>query len=120
ICCLRPGVPGLSENIHVTSIVGRFLEHSRVYYFQNGGREEVFLGSADLMHRNLSHRVEIIFPIENPKLVRRVKEILDVYLADEAKTRQLQPDGTYARHPKRDAPFAANSQASFLVPNSSP
>ena len=120
ICCLRPGVPGISENIRVNSIVGRFLEHSRVYYFQNGGREEVFLGSADLMHRNLSHRVEIIFPIENPKLVRRVKEILDVYLADEAKTRQLQPDGTYARHPKRDAPFAANSQASFLVPSVPP
>jgi polyphosphate kinase len=120
ICCLRPGVPGLSENIRVSSIVGRFLEHSRVYYFQNGGAEEVFLGSADLMHRNLSHRVEIIFPIESPKLVRRVKEILDVYLADEAKTRQLQSDGTYVRHPNRKAPGAANSQVSFMASNLSP
>jgi polyphosphate kinase len=120
ICCLRPGVAGVSENIRVYSIVGRFLEHSRVYYFQNGGKEEVFLGSADLMRRNLSHRVEIIFPIESPKLVPRIKEILDVYLADEVKVRQLQADGTYTRHPNRNAPVARNSQASFIGASPSP
>ena len=116
ICCLRPGVPGVSENIRVTSIVGRFLEHSRVYYFQNGGTEEVFLGSADMMHRNLSHRVEIIFPIGKPRLVRQLKEVLDVYLADKAKARYMQPDGSYLRHPESRAPFAPNSQTSFLGP----
>ena len=116
ICCLRPGVSGISENIRVTSIVGRFLEHSRVYYFQNGGAEEVFLGSADLMHRNLSHRVEIIFPVDKPRLVRYLKEVLDVYLADKAKARQMQPDGSYLRPPEQRAPFAPNSQTSFLGP----
>ena len=114
ICCLRPGVPGLSENIRVISIVGRFLEHSRVYYFQNGGAEEVFLGSADLMRRNLSHRVEIIFPVEDARLVRRLKNILKVYLADEAKARYLQPDGSYVRSPQQKAPLALNSQAEFI------
>jgi len=116
ICCLRPGVPGISDNIRVISIVGRFLEHSRIYYFQNGGAEEVYLGSADLMRRNLSHRVEIIFPVENPRLVRRLKEILEVYLADQAKARYLQTDGSYTRHPQQKAPFAPNAQASFLGP----
>jgi len=114
ICCLRPGVPGVSENIQVISIVGRFLEHSRVYYFQNGGAEEVYLGSADLMRRNLSHRVEIIFPIENARLVQRLKEILHVYLSDEAKARYLQPDGSYARSPKQKAPLALNAQTEFI------
>ena len=116
ICCLRPGVPGVSENIRVISIVGRFLEHSRIYYFQNGGAEEVYLGSADLMRRNLSHRVEIIFPVENSRLVRRLKEILDVYLADQAKARYLQPDGSYTRSPQQKAPLALNAQASFMGP----
>jgi polyphosphate kinase len=116
ICCLRPGVPGVSESIRVVSIVGRFLEHSRIYYFQNGGAEEVYLGSADLMRRNLSHRVEIIFPVENSRLVGRLKEILDVYLADQAKARYLQPDGSYARGPQQKAPFALNAQTSFMRP----
>src|SRR5208282_566556 len=116
ICCLRPGVPGMSENIRVISIVGRFLEHSRVYYFQNSGAEEVYLGSADLMRRNLSHRVEIIFPVENPRLVRRLKEILDVYLADQAKARYLQSDGSYTRSPQQKTPLALNAQTSFMGP----
>jgi polyphosphate kinase len=116
ICCLRPGVPGVSENIRVISIVGRFLEHSRVYYFQNNGAEEIYLGSADLMRRNLSHRVEIIFPVENSRLVRRLKEILDVYLSDQAKARHLQPDGTYLRSPQQKAPFAPNAQTFFTRP----
>ncbi len=106
--------PRLSENIRVISIVGRFLEHSRIYYFQNGGAEEVYLGSADLMRRNLSHRVEIIFPVENSRLVRRLKEILDVYLADQSKARYLQSDGSYTRSPQQKAPLALSSQASFI------
>ena len=116
ICSLRPGVPGVSENIRVISIVGRFLEHSRVYHFQNGGAEQVYLGSADLMRRNLSHRVEIIFPVEDPRHVRRLKEILDVYLADQYKARYLQQDGTYRRSSHRKSPVALNAQASFMGP----
>jgi polyphosphate kinase len=114
ICCLRPGVAGFSENIRVISIVGRFLEHSRIYYFGNGGAEEVYLGSADLMRRNLSHRVEIIFPVENPRLVSRLKMILEVYLADQAKSRHLQSDGSYVRSPLYKAPLAPSAQASFI------
>jgi polyphosphate kinase len=114
ICCLRPGVPGVSENIRVVSIVGRFLEHSRIYYFGNGGAEEVYLGSADLMRRNLSHRVEIIFPVENPRLVKRLKGILEVYLADQAKARHLQTDGSYTRSPHYKAPLAPSAQATFI------
>jgi len=114
ICCLRPGVPGVSENIRVISIVGRFLEHSRIYYFKNGGAEEIYLGSADLMHRNLSHRVEIIFPVECARLVQRLKETLDVYLSDQAKARYLQADGSYTRSPKQHAPHALNAQTSFI------
>jgi polyphosphate kinase len=116
ICSLRPGVPGVSDNIRVISIVGRFLEHSRVYHFHNGGANEVYLGSADLMRRNLTHRVEIIFPVENARLARRLKEILDVYLADQYKARYLQPDGTYRRSPQKKSPVALNAQASFMGP----
>ena len=114
ICCLRPGVPGVSDNIRVISIVGRFLEHSRIYYFRNGGTEEVYLGSADLMRRNLSHRVEIIFPVENPRLVQRLKNILDVYLADQAQARHLQSDGSYTHSPQQKAPLAFNAQSSLI------
>jgi polyphosphate kinase len=115
LCCLRPLVEGFSDNIRVTSIVGRFLEHSRVYYFRNGGAEEIYLGSADLMRRNLSHRVEILFPVGNPKLVRRVKEILDVQLADERKAHHLRSDGHYARSSKRGQQDAVDSQHTFLT-----
>jgi polyphosphate kinase len=98
ICCLRPGIPGISENIRVTSIIGRFLEHSRIYYFRNGGNEEVYAGSADMMPRNLDHRVEIIFPVVDPRLVRRLKdEILGHYLSDEKNARVMNSDGTYTR-----------------------
>lgn len=97
-CCLRPGIPGVSDHITVTSIVGRFLEHSRAMYFRNGGAEEVYAGSADLMTRNLSRRVEVLFPIEDPKLVRHIKEqMLDAYLADDVKARRLRTDGSYVR-----------------------
>ena len=109
-CCLRPGVAGVSENIRVTSIVWRFLEHSRIYYFRNGGAEEVYLGSADLMRRNLSHRVEIVFPVANPKLLSHLKQTLHTYMADEAKARHLRSDGSYMRSPKVNDPDAMNAQ----------
>ena len=114
-CCLRPGLPGVSENIRVISIVGRFLEHSRIYYFRNGGAEEVYVGSADLMRRSLRHRVEIIFPIKSPKLGARLKEILSVYLGDEAKSRHLGSDGRYTRSPNVKELSAVNSQAWLLA-----
>lgn len=98
ICALRPGVRGVSDRIRVRSIVGRFLEHSRIYYFSNGGVEEVYIGSADWMPRNLYERVEVVFPIKDTFLRERVhREILDAYLADNVKARTLQRDGTYVR-----------------------
>jgi polyphosphate kinase len=98
ICCLRPGIPGVSENIRVTSIVGRFLEHSRIFYFANGDSEEIYLGSADLMPRNLDRRVEVLFPLLAPDLRHRVKqEILDLYLADNVKARIMDSEGNYVR-----------------------
>src|ERR1700704_2138138 len=98
ICSLRPGIRGLSERIQVRSIVGRFLEHSRIYHFENGGEPEVYLGSADWMPRNLHERVEVLFPLKNPRLKDRVRhEILAAYLADNVKSRFLQKDGRYLR-----------------------
>ena len=120
LCCLRPQVHGFSDHIRVTSIVGRFLEHSRVYYFRNGGAEEIYLGSADLMRRNLSHRVEILFPVGNPTLVRRLKDILEMELADERKSHHLQSDGNYFRSSKRGQPDAIDSQLRFLTEASAP
>jgi polyphosphate kinase len=99
---LRPGIPDVSENIRVTSIVGRFLEHSRIYYFGNGGQEEIYLSSADFMPRNLTRRVELGFPIRNKTLLARLKQILDVYLSDTAKSWYQQPDGTYVRPTERN------------------
>jgi polyphosphate kinase len=96
ICCLRPGLPGISDNIRVISVVGRFLEHSRIYYFCNGGNEEIYLGSADLMPRNINWRVEVLFPVQDRRLVRYLTDdVLKTYLAANAKTRILRPDGTY-------------------------
>jgi polyphosphate kinase len=98
ICCLRPGIPDVSENIRVISIVGRFLEHSRAYYFYNNGQEEIYMGSADLMPRNIDHRVEVLLPIESPELIRHLRDdILEVYLNDTMKARRLMPDGSYER-----------------------
>jgi polyphosphate kinase len=116
ICCLRPGVAGISDNIHVRSIVGRFLEHSRVYYFGNGGQEEIFLGSADLMQRNLNERVETLFPIEDPTLRVAIRErLLDPLLKDTVNARKLLPDGHYVHlQPEPDTlPF--DSQAWFIT-----
>jgi polyphosphate kinase len=96
LCCLRPGMPGISENITVRSVVGRFLEHSRIFWFGNGGAEEIYAGSADLMPRNLDRRVELLFPIVNPTIVRYLKDVvLEKYLADNRKVRFGKADGTY-------------------------
>jgi polyphosphate kinase len=115
LCCLRPSYPGFSDNIRVTSIVGRFLEHSRAYYFRNGGAGEIYAGSADLMRRNLSHRVEILFPVRHPKLLRRLKDILNVQLADKKKSHQLLSDGRYIQSEDRKQPDAIDSQFALLT-----
>jgi polyphosphate kinase len=115
ICCLRTGLPGISENIHVTAIVGRFLEHARIYYFRNGGAEEVWLGSADLMPRNLDKRVEILFPVENPALRKAIiGTILPVQLGDNTKSRCMKPDGTYARITPAPGEEPLNAQSWFV------
>jgi len=98
MCCLRPGLKGVSENIRVISVVGRYLEHSRIYYFQNNGNEEIYLGSADLMERNLDHRVEVVFPVERPEHIHHLREnILAAYFRDNMRSRVMKPDGTYVR-----------------------
>ena len=102
ICCLRPGLKGISENIRVVSIIGRFLEHSRIFYFHNNGEEEIYIGSADWMTRNLSRRVEAVTPIESPEIFRDLQEILGVMLADNRKAWELQSDGSFVqRKPKK-------------------
>ncbi|MDD5412501.1 MAG: RNA degradosome polyphosphate kinase, partial [Methylobacter sp.] len=95
VCCLRPGIPGVSENIEVRSIIGRFLEHARIYAFKNDGNQEVYASSADLMNRNMFRRVEICFPIENKKLQSRILQDLNLYLRDNTQSWLLQPDGSY-------------------------
>jgi polyphosphate kinase len=115
ICCLRPGVPNIGENIRVTSIVGRFLEHSRIFYFHNGGKEEVYLGSADMMPRNLNRRVELAFPVEDPKLVRYLRdEVLATYLSEVVKARHMNADGTYSRDPRYTSRREMNTQEWFI------
>jgi polyphosphate kinase len=115
ICAVRPGIPGVSENIRVRSIVDRFLEHSRIFLFGNGGDPLVYIGSADWMDRNLSRRVEVVFPIEPPDLKKRlIDDILATALEDNVKARELQPDGTWTRVvPKPDQPIV-RSQSRFL------
>jgi len=114
-CCLRPGIPGISDRIRVSSAVGRFLEHSRIYYFSNGGREEIFLGSADLMPRNLNRRVEIVFPVESPSLVQRIRhEILGVYLTDDVNTYQVGSDGEYHRAPRSETTGGIDAHERFM------
>jgi polyphosphate kinase len=114
ICCLRPGVPNLSENIRVLSIIGRFLEHSRIFYFSNSGKEEVFIGSADWMPRNLDTRVEVITPIEEPALVKELKQILDVIMADNRQAWDLQPDGIYVQRHASEGEPELSSQKHFM------
>jgi polyphosphate kinase len=97
MCSLRPGISGVSENIEVRSIIGRFLEHTRVYYFLNDGKDEIYAASADLMERNLLRRVEVAYPIEAPKLKDRMIEELDIYMQDNTQAWVLQQDGSYVR-----------------------
>jgi len=116
ICSLRPGVKGLSENIRVRSIIGRFLEHSRIFYFLNGGQEEVYCGSADWMPRNLFERCEVVFPIHDPQISARIRnEILTALLADRQKTRVLNASGVYTRIPGLDSRQPAFSAQDFFV-----
>ncbi len=113
-CCLRPGIPGLSENIRVISIVDRFLEHSRIFYFENAGEPEVLLSSADWMPRNFFRRIEVMFPVEDPRLKARLTdELLAVVLNDNIKARQLQADGTYTRVMPIDGQEELRSQTVF-------
>jgi polyphosphate kinase len=101
LCCLRPGIPGVSDNIRVRSIIGRFLEHSRVFYFHSNGEEKVYCSSADWMDRNMFRRVEACFPIEDDGIKKRVTSDLDIYLHDNIGAWELQPDGTWVKqHPK--------------------
>jgi polyphosphate kinase len=115
VCCLRPGVEGMSENIQVRSIIDRFLEHSRVWQFGNGGRPEVYIGSADWMPRNFFKRIEVVFPVEDGVLRERIiEEVLARQLADTAKARLLQPDGSYAPAVRKKGGVARRCQTEFM------
>jgi polyphosphate kinase len=114
VCCLRPGVPGVSENIQVRSIIGRFLEHSRVFWFENGGEPEVYCASADFMKRNMFRRVESCFPIEHKKLVERIRSDLELYLRDNSQAWLLQANGTYVRPAPAEGDASARAQSLLL------
>ena len=114
LCCLRPGVPGLSETIRVVAVLGRFLEHSRIYEFKNGGDAEYYTGSADWMRRNLDRRVETITPVEDVEIKKQLCEILDVYDDDNSSAWDCGPDGSYVRRkPKEGEPRRA-AQGRFI------
>ncbi|HEY9145270.1 MAG TPA: RNA degradosome polyphosphate kinase, partial [Thiobacillus sp.] len=117
VCALRPGVKGLSENIRVRSIIGRFLEHTRIFYFRNGGKEDIYLASADWMDRNFFRRIETAFPVLNPKLKKRViAEGLKPYLRDNVQAWDMLPDGSYRRRAKRRAkPYSAQVELLALL-----
>jgi polyphosphate kinase len=116
ICCLKPGVPGVSESIRVVSIVGRFLEHSRAYWFRNGGEQELYLGSADLMPRNLDHRVEVVFPVLDSRLIAYVRdELLALQLSDNVRARRMESDGSYTRVVRAEGEEPVDCQASLLA-----
>ncbi|HEY9652205.1 MAG TPA: RNA degradosome polyphosphate kinase [Coleofasciculaceae cyanobacterium] len=110
ICCLRPGMESVSENIRVISIIGRFLEHSRIYYFYNGGQEELYIGSADWMPRNLDRRVEAITPVEDPEIIKDLQEVLAVMLSDDCQAWDLQPDGCYIQRRPADESKGQSTQ----------
>ena len=110
---LRPGIPGLSENIRVRSVVGRFLEHSRVFWFSNGGDDELYIGSADWMTRNLKHRIEVVAPVTDPRAKSYLRDVLlEAYLSDNTKARELQPDGRYVPINSGSEPF--DTQTYFI------
>ena len=114
ICCLRPGVPGVSENISVRSVVGRFLEHSRAFYFRHGGADSLYIGSADWMQRNLNRRVESVVPIEDGRLRRKIMQVLELMLRDNVKARELGPDGRYCRVKRKSGQHRLNAQERLL------
>ena len=115
MCALRPGIDGVSENIKVLSVVGRFLEHSRIYYFQNAGKEEIYLGSADLMPRNINGRVEVLFPVQDAQLVRYLRDgVLEEYLSDNVKARRMGPDGNYVKPTRQTGEVAITVQTRML------
>jgi len=114
-CCLRPQVPGLSENIHVISILGRFLEHSRIFYFHNGGDEEFFIGSADWMNRNLDYRVEAIVPIEEPAHRERLREILSTLMADRGHAWELEESGSWKRRKPEEGKPLVEAQTTLMA-----
>ena len=116
MCSLRPGVKGVSERIRVRSVVGRYLEHSRIFQFANGGKTEVFCGSADWMSRNLYERCEVVFPVSDERLTKRLQdEILGSYLRDNVKARVLGPDGVYKRAEKTGEAFDAQEYLMTLA-----
>ncbi|CAG0977853.1 partial polyphosphate kinase, partial [Anaerolineae bacterium] len=115
ICCLRPGVPGVSDNIRVRCILGRYLEHARVFYFHNGGDAEIYLGSADLMQRNLNRRVEVVFPVESIHLRRRImEEVIGIEMLDNVKSRRLLSDGSYERIEPMEGQEIIDAQRYFM------
>jgi len=115
MCCLRPGIKGVSDNINVVSIVGRYLEHSRVFYFCNNGEEKIYMGSADLMRRNLDHRVEVVFPVESVEHIRYLRDkMLEIYLKDNTHARVMQKDGTYRRLKSASEDKAVDVQEIFM------
>ncbi len=114
ICCLKVGIPGVSENISVRSIVGNFLEHSRIFYFENDGTPEIFCASADWMPRNLERRVEILFPVEEPELRKKLMHILEGELMDTVKAHVLKSDGSYDKVDRRGK-AVYNSQLEFSL-----
>ena len=114
ICCLKVGIPGVSENIRVRSIVGQFLEHSRIFYFENGGKAEIYCGSADWMPRNLERRVEILFPIEDENLKKKAYHILEGELRDTMKASIMLDDGTYEKVDRRGKE-SYSSQDAFVI-----
>ena len=115
ICALKPGLPGVSENIAVRSIVGRFLEHTRAWYFLNAGEEELFLSSADWMERNFFRRIEVMFPIVDPEIRQRLLSDLDTYLSDNTQAWQLESDGVYERIVADEGSPAISAQSRLLA-----
>jgi polyphosphate kinase len=113
-CRMRPGIPGLSETVQVIAVVGRFLEHARIYYFRNGGEEEYYIGSADLMQRNLESRVEVVAPVEDSKLQQELRLIIDAQLSSRRNVWEMQSDGTYTERQDTSGKRSLDPQETFI------